>query len=108
VDLDCVNLALPEIAREVGAASASLASLAQRGGSPQESAAPLHPSPPTAGALVTPLAVRVAQFERENILAELERQHHHITNTAKALGLERSHLYKKCQALGISLRDREA
>jgi two-component system nitrogen regulation response regulator NtrX len=51
-----------------------------------------------------PLAEQVMQFEREAILAELERQHHHITNTAKALGLERSHLYKKCQALGIQLR----
>jgi DNA-binding NtrC family response regulator len=51
-----------------------------------------------------PLAGRVAQYEREAILAELQRQGHHITNTAKALGLERSHLYKKCQALGIELR----
>jgi DNA-binding NtrC family response regulator len=52
-----------------------------------------------------PLAARVAQFERESILAELKRNHHHVTNTAKALGLERSHLYKKCQQLGINLRD---
>jgi DNA-binding NtrC family response regulator len=26
-----------------------------------------------------------------------------MTNTARALGLERSHLYKKCQQLGIDL-----
>lgn len=51
------------------------------------------------------LASRVAQFERESILAELKRNNHHVTNTAKALGLERSHLYKKCQQLGINLRD---
>ncbi len=51
-----------------------------------------------------PLSGRVAQFERDTILAELQRQEHHITNTAKALGLERSHLYKKCQQLGIELR----
>jgi two-component system, NtrC family, nitrogen regulation response regulator NtrX len=89
VDCDCVKLALPQIAQPAVAASIS----AQRSGSAQDSGAPL--------------AVRVGQFERETILAELERQHHHITNTAKALGLERSHLYKKCQALGISLRDRE-
>ena len=50
------------------------------------------------------LSDRVAGFEREMILAELHRQHHHITNTAKTLGLERSHLYKKCQQLGIDLR----
>ncbi len=51
------------------------------------------------------LAQRVGCFERETILAELERQHQHITKTAKALGLERSHLYKKCQQLGIDLRE---
>jgi len=50
------------------------------------------------------LAERAAQFERETILEELRRHGHHMTNTAKALGLERSHLYKKCQHLGIDLR----
>jgi two-component system nitrogen regulation response regulator NtrX len=50
------------------------------------------------------LAERVEGFERETILAELKRNQHHMTNTAKALGLERSHLYKKCQQLGIDLR----
>jgi len=49
------------------------------------------------------LAERVDAFERETILAELHR-HERMTDTAKALGLERSHLYKKCQALGIDLR----
>jgi DNA-binding NtrC family response regulator len=43
------------------------------------------------------------RVERSIILGELVRQQHHITNTAKALGLERSHLYKKCQHLGIDL-----
>jgi len=51
-----------------------------------------------------PLAMRVAGFECETIRAELERNRGHITNTAKALGLERSYLYKKCQQLGIDLR----
>ncbi len=51
-----------------------------------------------------PLADRVSNFEREVIVAELKRHQHHITNTAKALGLERSHLYKVCQRLGIDLR----
>jgi two-component system nitrogen regulation response regulator NtrX len=51
-----------------------------------------------------PLAERVDEFERQVILAELKRQQNHITNTARALGLERSHLYKKCQQLGIDLR----
>jgi len=51
-----------------------------------------------------PLAQRVEGFERETILAELRRHQNHITQTARALGLERSHLYKKCQQLGIDLR----
>ncbi len=57
----------------------------------------------TPGAAGT-LSERAAAFERETILAELKAHHHHITNTARALGLERSHLYKKCQQLGIDLR----
>jgi DNA-binding NtrC family response regulator len=51
-----------------------------------------------------PLADRVQQYEREVILAELKRNHNHITNTAKALGLERSHLYKKAEQVGIDLQ----
>jgi DNA-binding NtrC family response regulator len=51
-----------------------------------------------------PLAERVEQVERQVILDEVKRNNHHITNTAKALGLERSHLYKKCQQLGIDLK----
>ena len=43
-------------------------------------------------------------FERQTFVAELRRHQNHITQTARALGLERSHLYKKCQQLGIDLR----
>jgi two-component system nitrogen regulation response regulator NtrX len=50
------------------------------------------------------LAQRMESFEREVLVAELRRHHHHMTNAARALGLERSHLYKKCQQLGIDLR----
>ena len=50
-----------------------------------------------------PLAERVQGYEKEVILAELKRHRNHITNTAKALGLERSHLYKKAEQLGIDL-----
>ncbi|MCI0628459.1 MAG: sigma-54 dependent transcriptional regulator [Acidobacteria bacterium] len=50
------------------------------------------------------LAERVEAFEREVLLAELRHNRNHMTNTARALGLERSHLYKKCQQLGIDLR----
>jgi DNA-binding NtrC family response regulator len=52
-----------------------------------------------------PLAQRVLAFERETVRAELEKNDRHVTQTAKALGLERSHLYKKCQQLGIDLQN---
>jgi len=51
-----------------------------------------------------PLADRVQSFEREVILAELKRTHNNMSLAAKALGLERSHLYKKAEQLGIDLR----
>ncbi|HEV2206061.1 MAG TPA: sigma-54 dependent transcriptional regulator [Candidatus Acidoferrales bacterium] len=56
------------------------------------------------GSFIGTLANRVEAFERETLLAELKRNRNHMTNTARALGLERSHLYKKCQQLGIDVR----
>jgi two-component system, NtrC family, nitrogen regulation response regulator NtrX len=50
------------------------------------------------------LAERTESFEREVLLAEIRRNNFHMTNVARALGLERSHLYKKCQQLGIDLQ----
>ncbi|HEY2844126.1 MAG TPA: sigma-54 dependent transcriptional regulator [Bryobacteraceae bacterium] len=50
------------------------------------------------------LAVRVDGFERETIQAELARAHNNMTEAARALGLERSHLYKKCAQLGIDVK----
>jgi DNA-binding NtrC family response regulator len=50
------------------------------------------------------LADRVQSFEREVILAELKRSDHNVTLAARSLGLERSHLYKKAEQLGIDLR----
>jgi two-component system nitrogen regulation response regulator NtrX len=47
---------------------------------------------------------RVAEFERQTILTEFKRNQFHVTNTAKALGMERSHLYKKAEQLGIDLQ----
>jgi two-component system, NtrC family, nitrogen regulation response regulator NtrX len=71
-------------------------------------ALPVTTTVPAGGAVVSgssgTLAQRVEGFERQAILDEIKRQNYHITNTAKALGLERSHLYKKCQQLGIDLR----
>jgi DNA-binding NtrC family response regulator len=51
------------------------------------------------------LAERVDKFERESLVSELAKHGYHMTNAARALGLERSHLYKKCQQLGIDLRE---
>jgi len=59
---------------------------------------------PVSGGSSGPLAERVQHFERETILAELKRSNYHVTNAAKALGLERSHLYKKAEQLGIEIQ----
>jgi len=80
VDAAAVHLALP--ATRVNSATGSPSTPAESG----------------------PLAERVLSFERAQVLAELERSGKHITQAAKALGLERSHLYKKCQQLGIDLK----
>ena len=50
------------------------------------------------------LAERTEAFEKETLLAEIRRHNFHMTNVARALGLERSHLYKKCAQLGIDLQ----
>jgi two-component system, NtrC family, nitrogen regulation response regulator NtrX len=78
IDLETVAMALPKAGRNTGAGS----------------------SMPSAGSL----AERVDMFEREVILAELKRNHSNVSMAAKSLGLERSHLYKKAEQLGIDLR----
>jgi DNA-binding NtrC family response regulator len=50
------------------------------------------------------LSERVDAYERDVILAELKQHEYRMAETARALGLERSHLYKKCQQLGIDLK----
>lgn len=52
----------------------------------------------------TPFKDLVAGAERDIIVAALEANDHHVSNTAKELQLERSHLYKKMRALGIDHR----
>jgi two-component system nitrogen regulation response regulator NtrX len=83
VDVTTVHSALPQI----GAGAATGAGQA--------------PLLPTSGTL----SERVEAFERQVLMDELRRNNHHMSNTARALGLERSHLYKKCQQLGIDLRE---
>jgi DNA-binding NtrC family response regulator len=52
------------------------------------------------------LASRVEAFERETIPPELKRNGYHMTETARAPDLERSHLYKKYAQLRIDLEIR--
>ncbi len=47
----------------------------------------------------------VDAFERDVIRERLRAMDGHVTNTARSLGLERSHLYKKCKQLGIDMRE---
>ena len=56
------------------------------------------------GAASGTLAERTEAFEKEVLLGEIRRHNFHMTNVARAVGLERSHLYKKCQQLGIDLQ----
>jgi two-component system, NtrC family, nitrogen regulation response regulator NtrX len=79
VDVAAVRLALPQGAAGVADGSATVAG-------------------------ASTLSQRTDTFEREVILAELKRSGFRMTDTARALGLERSHLYKKCQQLGIDLQ----
>jgi DNA-binding NtrC family response regulator len=52
-----------------------------------------------------PLAALVDQYERDVIRQRLKQMGGHVTNAARSLGLERSHLYKKCRHLGIDVRE---
>ncbi len=58
----------------------------------------------SAGNSAGTLAERTETFEREVLVNEIRRNNFHMTNVARAMGLERSHLYKKCQQLGIDLQ----
>jgi two-component system nitrogen regulation response regulator NtrX len=44
-------------------------------------------------------------YERDYILRKLEDCHGNVSRTAEILGLERSHLYRKMKALGISAKE---
>jgi DNA-binding NtrC family response regulator len=83
-----------------GPVDAATVRLALPAGADEPRAGQTGAIPPASGTL----AQRVDAFERDQLLAELKRHNQRMTDTAKALGLERSHLYKKCQALGIDLR----
>ena len=44
-------------------------------------------------------------YERDYILKKIDECHGNVTRAAESLGLERSHLYRKMKALGISTHD---
>ena len=46
-----------------------------------------------------------AAYERDFILKKLDDNHGNISRTAEALGLERSHLYRKMKTLGIAVKE---
>ncbi|HDL02126.1 MAG TPA: sigma-54-dependent Fis family transcriptional regulator, partial [candidate division Zixibacteria bacterium] len=50
---------------------------------------------------ITNLKDAVSEFEKKQIEASINRHNGNISKTAKELGLERSHLYKKMKKLGI-------
>jgi two-component system nitrogen regulation response regulator NtrX len=62
-------------------------------------------STPGAVPLEGPLHALVEDFERAVIRERLRTTGGHMTQAAKSLDLERSHLYKKCKALGIDARE---
>lgn len=88
---------------EIDAAAVALALPSLNHSRDSTAAKPLNSD--TASIAGGPLAQRVLAFERASVIAELDRNHRNITQTARALGLERSHLYKKCQQLGIDLQN---
>lgn len=44
-------------------------------------------------------------YEREFILKKLDEVHGNVSRAAEGLGLERSHLYRKMKALGVSVKE---
>ena len=44
-------------------------------------------------------------YERDYILKKLDECHGNVSRTAEALGLERSHLYRKMRALGVTVKE---
>jgi two-component system, NtrC family, nitrogen regulation response regulator NtrX len=58
----------------------------------------------TGGEFMTLHQARAA-YERDYILKKLDDNHGNISRAAEALGLERSHLYRKMKALGIAVKE---
>jgi two-component system nitrogen regulation response regulator NtrX len=61
-------------------------------------------SPTAAGGFFSLQQARAA-YERDYILRKLEESRGNVSRAAEALGLERSHLYRKMKSLGIAAAD---
>ena len=85
---------------EIDAAAVHLALPAARPNPTDLASAQASAAVPVSG----PLAERVSSYERAQVLRELSAHNRNISQTAKALDIERSHFYKKCQQLGIDLK----
>jgi len=59
----------------------------------------------TGGADGSTLHQARAAYERDYILKKLDENHGNVSRTAEALGLERSHLYRKMKTLGIAAKE---
>jgi len=60
--------------------------------------------PARAEEFATLLEAREA-YERDYILKKLDECRGNVSRTAEALGMERSHLYRKMKALGVSFKE---
>ncbi|HEY4905238.1 MAG TPA: sigma-54 dependent transcriptional regulator [Candidatus Sulfotelmatobacter sp.] len=59
----------------------------------------------TSGAEFSSLHQARDAYERDYILKKLDENHGNVSRTAEALGLERSHLYRKMKTLGIAAKE---
>jgi two-component system nitrogen regulation response regulator NtrX len=67
---------------------------------------PRDPARPAArGEEFTTLLQAREAYERDYILKKLDECHGNVTRAAEGLGLERSHLYRKMKALGVSFKE---
>lgn len=73
----------------------------------RESLDPVRPARGAAHGVPTEGALRdlVDAFERDVLRERLRVHAGHVTNAARSLDLERSHLYKKCRHLGVEMRE---
>ena len=68
-------------------------------------ATPIRDGKPARGEEFTTLFQAREAYERDYILKKLDECHGNVSRAAEALGLERSHLYRKMKTLGVSVKE---